>query len=165
MAEITLTIMLQLLQTAGILIGIVYYVTVIRNQQRSNNLYTFQQRMQTMGPSHYRAWANVLKMSYETNEDFNEKYHVDVNPEVYADYCYIGAYYNNVGYLLHEGTVDPETIFELYPPISIIRTWRRYELRVDEQNRATGINLWRYFRYLKDEAERRFPEIRLPDNA
>jgi hypothetical protein len=38
MVEITLPIVLQILQTVGILVGIVYYITIMRNSQRTREL-------------------------------------------------------------------------------------------------------------------------------
>jgi len=38
MVEITLPIILQILQTIGILVGIVYYITIMRNTQRTREL-------------------------------------------------------------------------------------------------------------------------------
>ena len=38
MVEFTLPIVLQILQTAGILVGIVYYITIMRNQQKTREL-------------------------------------------------------------------------------------------------------------------------------
>jgi hypothetical protein len=38
MVEITLPIMLQILQTAGILVGIAYYLVIMRNSQKTREL-------------------------------------------------------------------------------------------------------------------------------
>jgi hypothetical protein len=38
MVEITLPIVLQIVQTVGILVGIVYYITIMRSQQRTREL-------------------------------------------------------------------------------------------------------------------------------
>jgi hypothetical protein len=165
MVEITLSIVLQILQTAGILVGIIYYITIMRNTQRENRLSNIQLRMQTMDRSHYQAWSNVINIKYTTFEEWNEKYSPNANPEIYADWCYIGSFYNNVGYLLKHGMVDPDTVFRLYTPGSIIRVWRRYEVVVEERNRSTGSNLWQYIKYLRDEAQRLFPEVQLSDDA
>jgi hypothetical protein len=165
MVEITLPIVLQILQTSGILVGIVYYITIMRNNQRANRLYTFQQRMQTMDRSHFQAYANVLEIDYETYEEWREKYRSGENTEVYADWCYIGGHYHNVGYLLKHGLVDSDTVFELYPPASILRVWRYYEVVLEAQKSMIGSYLWGHFKYLKDEAEKRFPEIKIPDYA
>jgi len=164
MVEITLPIVLQIIQTISLAVGIFYYLTIMRNQQRSNNLYTLQQRVQTMDRSHWQAWANVLQIKYETTDEWVEKYNVNANPEVFADWCYIGSLYHNVGFLLKHNLVDPDTVFELYPPGSILRVWRRYETVVDRTNEVIGGNLWQYFKYLKGEAERKFPELELPDD-
>ena len=38
MVEFTLPIVLQIVQTVGILVGIIYYITIMRNQQRTREL-------------------------------------------------------------------------------------------------------------------------------
>ena len=165
MAEITYQMVLSTIQTASLVVGIIYYLTIMRNNQRTNNLYTLQHRMQRLDRSHYQAWANVLTIKYETYDEWREKYGSDTNPAMYADWCYIGALYHNLGYLLKNGLIDPVTVFELYPPASIIRIWKRYEFVVEDQNKRIGSKLWVHFKYLIEEAERRFPDLNIPDYA
>ena len=164
MVEITYQMVLSTLQTIALIVGIVYYITIMRNNQRANKLYTLQQRMQNMDRSYFQAWANIVNMTYETPEEWREKYSPENNPEVYADWSYIGSIFHNLGYLLKHELVDSETVFELYPPGSIIRAWRRYEVMVDYRTSISGPNLWQYFRYINDEAKRSFPELTIPDD-
>jgi hypothetical protein len=163
MVEVSLPIILQLVQTIALVVGIIYYITIMRNNQRANKLYTLQQRMQNMDRPYYQAWTNVLNMKYETPEEWMEKYSAANNPEVYADWSYVGTLIHNIGYLLKNGLVEPDTIFELYSPGSILRVWKRYEVMIEYSRSLTGSNLWDNFEYLKDEAGKRFPELHLPD--
>ena len=93
-----------------------------------------------------------------------EKYASTVNPVVYADWSYVGALFHNIGYLLKHGLVDLDTVFELYNTGSILRVWKKYDIIVEYSRSLTGSNLWNNFEYLKDEAEKRFPELHFPDN-
>jgi hypothetical protein len=163
MVEITYQMVLSTVQTISLVVGIVYYIAIMRNNQKTNKTNTLIQRMQTHDRSYYKAWANVLNINYETPEEWIEKYRYDVNPEVYADWAYIGSIYHNVGYLLKHGLVDPDTIFELYPPSSVIRIWRIYKVMVEYLDNVRGSELWCHIKYLNDEAERRFPELKTPD--
>ena len=164
MIEITYQMILSTIQTIALVVGIVYYITIMRNNQRANKLYTLQQRMQNMDRQYFQAWANVINMKYETPEEWIDKYSAAANPEVYGDWSYLGSLFHNIGYLLKNGLVDPDTIFELYPPASVIRAWRRYEVILTYNKEISGSNVWNYFEYLNNEAEKRFPELHLPDD-
>ena len=50
MMEITLPIVLQILQTLGILVGIIYYLSIMRSNQRTNKLYTARALFKVGGP-------------------------------------------------------------------------------------------------------------------
>ena len=54
MVEITFTVILQILQTAGILVGIFYYLMVLRNQEKNQNLTIETRQVQLFMQMHNR---------------------------------------------------------------------------------------------------------------
>ncbi len=89
MVEFTFPIVLQLVQTVGVLVGIVYYISVMRNAQRTRELSLgvqeeaerarqrdmIIQRSQTYGLDYMRAWYEASDMTdWDDVEGFYEKY-------------------------------------------------------------------------------------------
>ena len=171
MVEITLPIVLQILQTAGILVGIVYYITIMRNAQRTREL-TLKaqeetekarqrdmiiQRSQTYGMDYMRAWYEASNMTdWDDVEDFNEKYR---GSESRIKWMYLMRQFTLARLHLKEGA-DPELLFYLYPPTSVMTLWERFEpvLRYQSE-RSNDPRMWEPFEYLYNEAKNRFPEV------
>ena len=89
MVEITLPIVLQIIQTVSLIIGIVYYISIMRNQQRTRELSLkareeaekarqrdmIIQRSQSYGLEYMRAYTDVRGMTdWVDAEDFMRKY-------------------------------------------------------------------------------------------
>ena len=82
MAEITYQMFLSTLQTVGILVGIVYYITIIRNAQRTREVTKRNrqsdmiiQRSQSYSLDYTRAYAETVGMDdWETVEEFARAY-------------------------------------------------------------------------------------------
>jgi hypothetical protein len=174
MVEITLPIVLQLLQTAGILVGIVYYITIMRNQQKNQELAlkgqeeaekTRQrelifQRFQTFDLDFTKAWADVMFMDVSTPEQWLEAYDPKVNPETWANMSFLGNRYNNLGIMLKEKIIDPEMLFKIFNPTSIMTAWEHYKRSImARREHRNQPDLFESFEFLADEARRRYPDI------
>ena len=84
MVEITLPVVLQIIQTASILIGIVYYITIMRNQSKAREaqfLLQFNQVFQDKEA--IKDWHDVLAMRFRDFQDFKENYDSKANEESY----------------------------------------------------------------------------------
>jgi len=170
---------LSTLQTAGILVGIVYYITIMRNTQRTRELSLkaqeeaekarrrelMFQRFQGYSLEYTRAFANVLTYDdWEDAEDWNRKYGPRVNPEAWSEYVYITRIFNVAGILLKEEVADAELIFQLYPPNAVIRIWERFEpVTLDVRERRSNPTFYGPFEFLYNEAKKRFPDIIITD--
>jgi hypothetical protein len=167
MVEFTIPLVLDIIRTAGILVAIVYYITIMRNQQRTRELSLkaqeeaekarqremIIQRSQTYGLDWMRAWNEINKMTdWEDAEDFAEKYS---GTESRAQWMYIMRQYTLAGLHLKEGA-DPDLLFQLYPPYSIITLWERFE---PVFRRQRDPNVWGPFEYLYTEAKKRYPDV------
>jgi len=62
MVEITLPIVLQIVQTAGIFVGIVYYLTIMRNNQRTQRIQLYNTYLQPRLTEEY--WDKVLEVLF-----------------------------------------------------------------------------------------------------
>ncbi|UCD45779.1 MAG: hypothetical protein JSV27_04650 [Candidatus Bathyarchaeota archaeon] len=99
MVEITVPIMLQIFQTVGILVGIVYYITIMRNSQRTRELslkaqeqaletrqtQIFMQIYQQLNSEEsFKTWAELKNLDVPDYEEFLRKYDSVVNPEFFG---------------------------------------------------------------------------------
>jgi hypothetical protein len=125
MVEITLPIVLQLLQTAGILVGIIYYITIMRNSQKTRELTLESQELtrkaqeQSLGTRQAQLmmqlwndyddkfresgmyWQNL---EYDNIEDFvNDKFD---DPDFMLRDSIIMSWYERTGVLVKAGLLD-----------------------------------------------------------
>jgi hypothetical protein len=169
MVEVTYQMVLSTIQTVSLVIGIIYYLTIMRNQQRASEQSSKARqrelillRSQSYSIDYANAYAEVIGMEdWETVEEFHEKYGRESNPEAFAKWLYIRSVFNFAGLLLKEEGTDPDLIFQLYAPPAIIGFWERHELVIKEVRvRFNYPSYWEPFEYLYNEAKRRHPEIK-----
>ena len=175
MVEVTLPIILQIVQTVGILVGIVYYITIMRNTQKTQELTLKAQeeaektrkkeliilRSQSYSLEYTQAYADTVRMrDWETVEEFHSKYGLNSNPDAFAKWIYIRSVYNMAGLLLKETDVDSDLIFQLYAPNSVIQMWETHESLIkDVRIRFKHPTYWEPFEFLYNEARKMYPEM------
>lgn len=124
MVEITYQMMLSTLQTAGLLIGIIYYITDMRNQSRAREaqlLLQLNQRFQNK--ENFRDWHETLTTRFKDYQDFMENWHYTVNYEAYLQRSTIWFMLDTFGHILKRGLVKPETIYDAMSGAFIARMW------------------------------------------
>ena len=179
MVELTVPIVLQGVQTVGILVGIVYYITIMRNQQRTQMLSLKAQeeaeksrqremillRAQNYSLDYTKAYSDVWGMrDWKTPEEFHKKYGILTNPEAFSKVVYVRSVFNWAGLLLKEKGIDPELVFQLYAPNTIIGLWDMYEpIILDVRQRFNYPEYWEPFEYLYNEAKKRYPDLELSE--
>jgi len=134
MVEITVPLVLDVIRTVGILVGVVYYITIMRNSQRAQqesekarrNELVFQ-KFQNITLEYARTFNEVMIMKdWKDAEEWEEKYGRDNNVEAYSKWNYVIRHYQLAGLLLKQGA-DPDIIFELYPDGAVINLFELYE--------------------------------------
>ena len=119
MIEITLPIVLQLVQTLGILVGIIYYITIMRNAQRTREMSLEAQEMALEtrqaqmfmqvyneshnDPSFIEAVLRINELDIRTYEEFVK---VRVNEDDKKAIARVGMFYEGLGVLVKEGYVS-----------------------------------------------------------
>ena len=160
MVEITLSIILQIVQTVGILMGIIYYITIMRNANRTRQTELLFQRHK-VDLDYLRSWADVIIIQdWKDFEELQERYPWNTHFEERTRVLYILNAYNNLGLILKEKVTDPNLLFELYPPSTVITTWKKYEelvrsMRIRSNNPAEGGG----FEFLYNEAKKLYPNV------
>lgn len=174
MVEITLPIMLQFLQTAGILVGIIYYITIMRNQQKTRELtlesYELARKAQNQASETRQmqfGW-NALERVFDKDfmrrmidvmyhqdfsdyEDWREKYGPSTNPDAYVDWLNVTSTFQSLGYLVQSKVLDIETLSRFVHPRGVIFLWERVEPITKIHRERYNPNAYESFEYLANE--------------
>lgn len=182
MVEFTLPIVLQIVQTVGILVGIIYYITIMRNQQRTRELALKAQEHATEtrqteifmrlyeqlnNAETYTSWAELVNQEID-NEEYLQKYDSTVNPVHFGKRAHLWYTFNTIGELLLMGIVKPGLIQRLSLDPMVITMWERWEHIIRETRiRENSPDIWSGFEHLYNEMvrlreERDYPKITYP---
>ena len=127
MVEITLPIILQIVQTVGILVGIIYYITIMRNQQKSQQIQMLQRLHETKydveGLQHY---FELMALKWDTFNEYYQKYGAQNNPQVTSIMESQMSYYEGLGVLVKNNVVDLDALYEIIGS-RIIGYWFKFE--------------------------------------
>ena len=184
MVEITPSLVLQVVQTIALIVGIVYYITIMRNQQRTRELSLkaqeeaekarqrdmIIQRSHIYGLEYMRAYTDVRGMTdWEDAEEFVKKYvgstnversrREPENVEAVTKWLYVMRLYTMAGLHLRNGA-DPDLLFELYPYTTVMSLWEQFEpVFRYQRNIRNAPGMWEPFEYLYNEAKKRYPDV------
>jgi hypothetical protein len=165
MVEITLPITLQIIQTLSLIIGVAYYITIMRNSQRTRELalQSQEQALETRQAQLFmqifarqydieqrRSHYLIRALEYEDVDDFIEKYGPENNPDADLRLRTLGAYYEGIGVLVKRNLIDPSMVDDLMSG-RIIDFWqaiRRFALDVRE--RTGDYEAFEHSEYLYD---------------
>ena len=151
MVEITLPIVLQILQTSGILVGIIYYITIMRNAQKTkryeNLKWVLEQRSNTEDLLKY-AW--VQNLEWEDYEDHLSKYGRKANPEAWARLWSYLIMFDDVGLMVRRGLMDIEDFYDISQR-SIPSVWKKYQPIIEENRKRGDPTSMVDFEYLIEE--------------
>ena len=188
MVEITLPLVLQVLQTAGILVGIVYYITIMRNTQKTRELTLQSQELtrkaqeqahetrqvqfcwQALERVHSREFmGRTIEIMYHQDfkdyEEWREKYGPSTNPDAYVDYYQVTSTCQGLGYLVQNGVLELEALSKHIRPRSIILLWEKIEPIVKVHREKLNPTAYDSFEYLANEfstlLERRMEQARI----
>jgi hypothetical protein len=139
MVEFTYQLVLSTLQTVALVVGIVYYLFIIRNSQR-NQLIQMETRQTQLFMGFVEklselrvqgTWREVCdEWSWTDYGDFMHKYGPDASPEEWMKFMATAGLFETMGVLATHGSVDVKIMYDLqggYP----IRLWEKYEDIID----------------------------------
>ena len=137
MVEITVPLVLDVIRTSGILVGIVYYFTIMRNSQRNQQLALESRQIatyiQTLGfrdKEFMKAWADIGMQEYSDFEDFLSKYYYDVDVESWSSFFSVGNMYHSVGHLVELGILTPEIVYKQEGEL-VIYAWETQRMVIE----------------------------------
>jgi hypothetical protein len=183
--EITYQMVLSTIQTVGILVGIIYYISIMRNQQKTRELALKAQELATEtrqtqifmrlyeqinNIETYTTWAELVNLEID-NEEYLQKYDSTVNPVHFGKRAHLWFTFNSIGELIQMGHVKPELVHRLNVHTMVITLWERWEHIIRETRvRENSPYIWKGFEYLYNETirfrkERGYPEITYPKQS
>jgi len=174
MAEITYQMVLSTIQTAGILMGIVYYIFNMRNQQRTREL-TLKAQEQTLETRQSQLFMNIYNQSYANPEfikavrkvhttqwnDYEEwinlyDYHnlSPADPEFVDAFSHVAMFYEGLGVFVKERLIDIRLV-ALTMTNMTRSTWEKIVPFIEEHRKKTSFpRFLSEFEYLYDELMR-----------
>jgi len=188
MVEITASLVLQIVQTIALIVGIVYYITIMRNTQRTRELTLQSQELtrkaqeqayetrqvqfcwQALERVHSREFmGRTIELMYHQDfkdyEEWREKYGPSTNPDAYVDYYHVTSTFQGLGYLVQNGVLELEALSKHIRPRSIIFLWEKIEPIVKAQRERLNPTAYDSFEYLANELstllERRIEQTRI----
>jgi len=152
MVEITLSLLLDAIRTAGIIVGIVYYLSIMRNQSKTREAQFLLQLNQVFhDKGAIKDWYDVLTMDFKDYQDFVERYESSVNMESYLQRSRIWRMLNTFGLIIKRGLVDPEIVYDGIQGGFIEGMWTKYSIIIKEIRKTSGQpNFHEGFEYLAE---------------
>ncbi len=171
---------LSTLQTIALVVGVIYYITIMRNQQRTRELalesqeqtletrqtQLFMQIYQQLNSEEsHKTVMELYNLEIKDNDEYFQKYDSAVNPAHYGKRAYIWYSYNTIGELLRMGIIELDLLIRLKLDLTVILMWEKWE----EIIRATRVrenipDVWEGFEFLYNEMKkfrdaRGYPDI------
>jgi len=147
MVEITLSIVLQLVQTIGILVGIVYYLTIMRNTQRTQQIQLETRQTQLYmqlfkelyTPEFWKLYLDLSRIEWEDVDDFRRRI-IQNDPETFAKLLSLWWTLGEIGTMLFNGMIELYQVFQLIGEIPIL-AWKKWWPLIEKLRTDWG---WKY---------------------
>ena len=172
MVELTLPILLQILQTSGIFVGIIYYITIMRNAQRTRELTLESQELARKAQEHALETRQAQMFMQIYNESHNDPSFIDAmtiineleihsyeefqeareDEKVKKALSRVGMFYEGLGVLVKEGYVSIRLVALLVTGLT--RNWWEsiYKSWIEEGREKMNFRRWMSeAEYLYDE--------------
>ena len=107
---------LSTLQTIALIVGVLYYVTTMRNQNKARQAQLYQGLFNKYSSEEiYKHYLNIMQKEWREQDDIIEELKPE-NKEKYLSFCVISSYYEGIGVLVEENLLDlkPVTAEKLY---------------------------------------------------
>jgi hypothetical protein len=161
--QVTFQTIFQFLQTVSILVGVYYYITTIRTNQRNQELTLETRQLQlymkvledNRTKEFQMQWIDVAyNQEFKDYEEWREKYGPKTNPEAYANFFHVTNWFQGIGYLVKTGVLDVKVVSEYIRPRSVVFLWEKVEPIVKVHRETTNPGACESFEYLVHEIEK-----------
>ena len=109
----------------GLTASIVYYATVIRNQNKTRQVQLIMDLYTKYQSTEYRQnTSDIQRQEWNNYEDWKQKYGLEANPESWAKWQSIAAFYNGIGVLLRRNIIDISLVNDLLANV-VYKDWEK----------------------------------------
>ena len=110
MVELTYALVLDTIRTAGILVGIYYYIMTLRNTNRNRQASLFSTLQHKMDSTEFRRAYRTIKYTYsdKTPEEMWDIF--QENPDLVDEVTGIISFFNHMGWLVQRGLLDIDAV-------------------------------------------------------
>jgi hypothetical protein len=137
----------------GLIVSILYYAMVLRNQNKTRQAQLFMQLYQKYITKEW--WADgweLFQMEWEDFDDFARKYDSIVNMDNFTKRYVSWYFFDGIGLLLKKNLVDKEMIYYLMGGYGAIWNWLKFEhIIVEGRKRLHNPDHLIWFEYLANE--------------
>ena len=163
MVELTIPLMLDVIRTTGIIVGIIYYLSILRNQQKSRMIEMATRRSEQSLNYEYQKMVRDLRpmqSGWNTPEEFHKIYNYRDTPELSLSRVVVQNNLNHWGFLFREGIIDEDFIDRLYNPWHIIQFWESFSpIILNTRNEMGNTKLCKDLEYLYEAMKKKYPNI------
>jgi hypothetical protein len=123
---VTLETVLNVIPIITLIIVGAYYSLQIRNQNRARQAQLFMQLNNKMGETEFLTHHYALgQWEWTDFDDFQERYGMDKNPEVWIHFNAKARFFEGVGVLVKRGLVDPLLVDDIMSG-NLIQFWEKF---------------------------------------
>jgi len=147
--------------------GVIYYVMVLRNQNKTRQIQLLLQLSDDYTEETTRRGLELIEMEWTDYDEFERKYGSDNNPDNYTKRMTHWNLFNTQGMLLMNGLVDSELLFGS-GRVSPMFHWKKFGDVIKEIRRRYSTPLYcTGFEYLANENRKYLEQkgftVELPD--
>jgi hypothetical protein len=158
---------IDLLTPLSITVGVIYYVMVLQNQNKTRQIQLLMQLTSDYTVESSRVGHELMYMEWDDYEDFERKYGSDNNPDNFAKRMYSWNRFNTQGMLLMNGLVNRDLLFGT-GRTGVMFHWKKFGEVIKEIRRRYAMPLYGIgFEYMaveyKKYLEQKGYEIEVPD--
>ena len=160
----TISILLAGLSIAA---SIVYYASVLRNQNKTQQLQLETRKLQIVkeiwdwisDEEGYKQFFQIMTLTWIDYDDFQKQYGASTNIEAYTMRFSVQSKLNGFGYMVKEGAIDIETVYD-HSAGRVVWMWQKYKPIIYSDRKRLGASyIFKWWEYLAEEllkeAERR----------
>jgi hypothetical protein len=153
MVEITYQMILSTLQTTGILVGIFYYLMVLRNQQKARQAHMLNAMWEPRREEALmRSFRDIMKFEWVDWQDWRQKYNWHTNPEDWAKFTSTGHLFDGIGFMVQRGIFDLDDVYD-YGGDGVVMLWKKFQPIIVELRKVGNPKQWEWWEYLVGEME------------
>ena len=114
--------------------SIVYYASVLRNQNKTQQLQLETRKLQIVkeiwdwisDEEGYTQFFQIMTLTWTDYDDFQLQYGSSANLEAYAMRFSVQSKLNGLGYMVKEGAIDIETVYD-HSAGRVVWMWEKYK--------------------------------------